>query len=266
MAKQQIIIPFDQEDFIIEGLRQRLDEGHTVRISFGGTSMLPMIDGRKKIYVHLEPLSKEPRVGQIYLFLSDGHCVVHRLMRIEGDCYIFRGDNCIGEERVKREDVLAKLKAVEHSDGRMELCDTTSWHRRSRWVVARRSFVNALCRTFSRHNRRWMRWVYFAFLIILMWAPMGLVGIPLNNFVLGIRLDHILHASVYIPCAFFLMDFNTLCSRRPGFLVWIVGIAIGITTEMVQYILPYRGFDINDLVANFLGVTLGWIIIHFLKK
>ena len=32
-------------------------------------------------------------------------------------------------------------------------------------------------------------------------------------------------------------------------------------TEFGQRLLPYRSFDINDLVANALGASLGWLIV-----
>lgn len=268
MDDRRIIMPNGKGSFIVEEIRQRLEEGHTVRISFGGTSMLPMIDGRTNILVHLEPLQHEPQVGDICLFLFEGQCVIHRLLRVKGEEFVFRGDNCMREEHVRRDAVMARLKAIEYSDGRIESCDTSSWRRRSRRVSIRRTLANGVRRALSRSNRRWMRWVYFALLVILMWAPLGFVGIPLNNFVFGIRLDHLIHASVYIPCAFFLMDYPFASGRRRslGVSVWLVGAVIGILTETVQYMLPYRGFDINDLVANFLGVTIGWLIIRILKK
>lgn len=267
MDSRRIVIPNSAKNFVVEEMRDRLSRGLTVRIAFGGSSMLPLIDGRSDI-IQLEPLCEGMHAGDIYLFLFEGHCVVHRLMRVEGDVMVFRGDNCMREERVGRSDVLARLKVVEHADGSHDDCDSESWHRRSRRVVMKRTLVNHVRILLSCRHRRWMRWLYFAFLLILMWAPMGFAGLPLNNFVLGIRLDHLIHASVYLPCAFFLMDFRFLNrrGRTPGAAVWLVGVAVGVVTESVQYLLPYRGFDINDLVANFLGVTLGWFIIRMLKK
>lgn len=266
MDRSRIVIANSVNSFIVDEMRQRLAEGHTVRIAFGGASMMPLIDGRSDI-IQLEPMTSEIMVGDIYLFIFEGQCVIHRLMRIEGGICVFRGDSCMREEHVCRADVLARLKAVEHDDGTVDYCDSTSWRRRSRRVVLCRTLINGVRTLFSRRQRRWMRWVYFALLLILMWAPMGFMGVPLDNFVFGIRLDHLIHASVYIPCCFFLMDFTFgTARRRPGIWAWLVGIVIGVVTELVQYLLPYRGFDINDLVANFFGVTLGWIIIRLLKK
>ena len=95
-----------------------------------------------------------------------------------------------------------------------------------------------------------------------MWAPLNGIDIPLDNYILGLRADHLLHASVFIPCTLFLMDFyKRLGAHGHKWAVWGTAVAIGLLTEGVQYLLPYRGYDVNDLIANTLGVTLGWLLI-----
>ena len=59
--------------------------------------------------------------------------------------------------------------------------------------------------------------------------------------------------------------------RGPPSPLWLLSCAVGLVTEGGQWILPYRGFDINDMVANFIGVSLGWLALklffsHFRKK
>ena len=267
MADRSLVIPNTVDGFYVDEMRQRFANGDTVRIAFAGSSMLPLIDGTSD-YLLLEPLKSELHPGDIYLFFYDNRCVIHRLLRVEGDALAFRGDNSKSEEHVRRSDVQAHLVGVEHHDGSVSYCDSFSWRFRSRCLLMRRSLNESLRHFFSPRHRAWMRWLYFALLLILMWAPVGGLGVPLNNFVLGIRLDHLLHASVYIPCPFFLMDFAFLMRRRTpwGFPVWLAASLVAVTTESVQYLLPYRGFDINDLVANIFGVTLGWLIVRLLKK
>ena len=267
MSEQRTVLPNTADGFVVAEMRRRLDEGHTVRIAFGGSSMKPLIDGDTDI-IHLEPLPPSLNVGDVYLFFFRGQCVIHRLLKVDGDTLIFRGDNCETTERIGRSDVMARLKAVEHADGSFVDCSSLLWRCRSRHVVCRRSFVNALRSLFPLRRRRWMRWVYFVALLVLMWAPMGFVGVQLDNFVLGIRFDHLLHASVYIPCTFSLCDFRVFRQRasRTGVALLLAAALIGTVTETVQYLLPYRGFDINDLVANFMGVTLGWLLLRLFKK
>lgn len=257
MSQRRLIIPNDADGFIIEELQERLGSGVSVSISFGGDSMLPMIDGNGDV-IELSHVAEDEalRRGEVYLFKYRGRCVVHRLIHFNGDNLIFRGDNCYTTETVFRSDVLARLTAVIHPQGTRISCDDKVWLRRSRCVVLRRNVVNAFLHFFRRDMRRWQSPLYFILLVVLMWAPLNGLELPLDNFIFGIRLDHLLHASVYIPCAFFLMDYFS--HRRPS-LWWFMALLVALTTETVQYLLPYRGFDINDLVANFLGVTVGWI-------
>ena len=42
-------------------------------------------------------------------------------------------------------------------------------------------------------------------------------------------------------------------------------VLIGVLTESVQKFLP-RKFDINDLIANVIGITLGWLVILAVRK
>lgn len=109
--------------------------------------------------------------------------------------------------------------------------------------------------------QHWFFWTYMVFLISLMWLPLGGVDLHMNNFVLGIRIDHLYHATIYLPCVALLMP---LVNRRWK-KAWIISIAIALTTEFGQLALPYRGFDINDLAANIIGVSIGCLFLPFLR-
>lgn len=257
-----ITIENNAQGFIAQELMQRLAAGYVVTMVFGGRSMRPLISGIDE-KVELQPLDAPLQVGDIYLFVHNNHLVVHRLISLKDGQCTFRGDNCHSVEKVDSSAVRARLKTVIKGDGTRISCDSPSWKFRSRCVAFRRTVVNSVFSLFKKRNRLWMRWVYFLLLAILMWAPVGVVGVPLNNFVLGIRLDHLLHASVYIPCTFFLFDFfsKTMPFSRPRTVVLLFGILIGIVTETGQYLLPYRGFDINDLISNALGVSLGFLVV-----
>lgn len=260
---ERLILPNDASSFITAELKERLAQGIVVTMAFGGNSMLPLIDGRNDL-VRLAPLNGELRCGDVYLFVYKGHCVIHRLVRIDGSTLVFRGDNCSGEEHVQRDDVLSRLSAVVHKDGSEESCDTVQWHRKSRRVIRCRTLRNLPYKVFGRQQRRWERWVYIALLLILMWAPVGGLGLELDSYVLYIRLDHLLHASVYVPFVFFLMDFGFGRSRRLV-LQWLLGLLFAAVTETGQLLLFYRGFDSSDLVANFIGVTVGWLLVLLWK-
>ena len=246
---------------VYEMAEERLAAGATVKICFGGESMLPTLS--KTDSVILAPIDGEPRVGDVLFFHYHGMRVVHRLVGREGDYYIMQGDNNYATERVLRSDLLARLQAVERQGGRLDSVDSRQWRRISRWAYVRKMLKNTIIRHFSKEGRRHLRIWYFAVLAFLMWAPLNGLGLPLDNYILGLRADHLLHAAVFLPCALFLKD---LFRRRQNLFAWLSSIGVGLLTEYVQYLLPWRGFDVNDLVANALGVTLGWMLMMIVLR
>lgn len=243
-------------------VEEQLAAGQQVKIALKGTSMLPTLCEEDNIV--LEPLIGEPAIGDVLLFRVNGGHIVHRFIRRENDRYILQGDNNYTTEEVGRDGLLARLVAVERPNGNVIETTSPEWQRISLHALHRKKIKNMVFRWFGRTGRRQLRPWYFAFLAILMWAPLNGIGVPLDNYLLGLRLDHLLHASVFIPCTLFLVDFFGV--HRWKWPVWATAVGVGILTESVQWILPYRGFDINDLVANFLGVTLGWVIILSLRE
>ena len=219
---------------------ERLAAGERVKITLKGTSMQPTLIAGDVLT--LEPLTRDPQVGDVVLFRYGGRHLLHRVVAAEGDCYTMRGDNCLSVEKARRGNIVARLVAVEKHN------------RLKHWTV----------RWLGPKGRRQLRPWYFGGLAFLMWAPLNGVGVPLDNYVLGLRMDHLLHASVFIPCTLFYMDFFR--KRHRGLCIWLVAVATGILTESVQYLLPYRGFDINDIIANFLGISLGWGLLLLVRK
>ena len=215
-------------------VEDQLAAGGQVMIPLVGTSMQPTLCPGDQLT--LSPLTSDPQEGDIVLFRHEGRHLLHRIVAIEGDRYTMRGDNCVSCEVATREDIVARLVAVKKK-------------------ALRHFIVRWLGHTGRKQLRPW----YFVCLAILMWAPMG--GVPLDNYMLGLRLDHLLHASVFIPCTLFIYS-----PSWKKWAVWLTAVGIGVLTESVQALLPYRGFDINDMIANFLGVSLGWIVILITKR
>ncbi|KWW30664.1 MAG: hypothetical protein AUK63_882 [bacterium P3] len=99
----------------------------------------------------------------------------------------------------------------------------------------------------------WLSVVYLSVLLSLMWLPVGGLGIRMDSFVLGIRVDHLYHAAAYLPAVALLQALFRYRLRR----TWLNVMLLSLVTESVQLLLPYRGFDINDLISNLLGVSVG---------
>lgn len=254
----QISLPNSLDNFLLQEMCDRLKSGHTVVMAFGGASMQPLISGHGE-KVKLRPLAdnEECQIGEVYLFFCEGHFIIHRLMRIEDGIHVFRGDNCYKHERVGRDGVLAKLVSIQRSDGTVIDCEGEWWHTMSKRVLRRKNVRQLAVRLFSSDSRRKLAVIYFILLAILMWAPLGGLGIALNNYIFGLRVDHLLHASVYLLCPLFLTDW---LKKRPGKIL-LMAVCVGLFTEFVQMLLPYRGFDVNDLLANCVGNLLGWLAI-----
>lgn len=225
-----------KNEIFFAAVEEQLRAGESVRIILVGTSMSPtLIEGD---VLTLEPVSSTPAIGDIVLFRYRGTHLLHRVVAMDGDAYTMRGDNCIYNENCRLDDIVGRVVEVEKHH--------CLKHIAVRWL--------------GHKGRRQLRPWYFVALAILMWAPINGLGVPLNNYIFGLRADHLLHASVFIPCALFLWDII-----GPKWLVWLAAVAVGLVTESVQWLLPYRGFDVNDLVANTFGVTLGLLAILLLK-
>lgn len=218
-------------------VEERLNAGERVKITLVGTSMQPTLCPGDTLT--LEPLTGDPAVGDVVLFRHHGHHLLHRIVAITDGQYTTRGDNCAAPEHCRRSDIVARMVAVKR----------------------RNPMKNISLRWLGHRGRRQLRPWYFLLLAILMWAPLNGLGLPLDNYILGLRADHLLHASLYIPCALFLMD----PLHRRWWLVWLCAVAIGLLTEGGQYLLPYRGYDVNDLIANTLGATLGWLVLRLAR-
>ena len=99
-------------------------------------------------------------------------------------------------------------------------------------------------------------WGYIAFILLMVVLPLnGFSNFALNNvYVVEVRLDHLLHGILFLPWFFI-----SICIYRlPVWLAIIAGIGLAVAAEGVQYYLPYRAFNINDMISNVIGVML-WL-------
>lgn len=240
-------------------VEEQLKEGQNVRMSLKGTSMLPTLCADDVLT--LKPVAGPVQVGDVVLFRYCGRHIVHRVIACEGDNYTIQGDNCYSTEEVRGSDIIARVVQVEKRGGARLTTDGDEWLRLSRRSLRRKKVKNFVLRWLGRDGRRKLRPWYFVALAILMWAPLNGFDLQLSRYVFGLRADHLLHASVYIPCSLFLMDLF-----KRNWFVWVCAVGVGLFTEGVQWFLPYRGYDVNDLVANVIGVTLGWAVITLYRR
>ena len=103
-------------------------------------------------------------------------------------------------------------------------------------------------------------WLYSLVIVLLVTLPINSAG-ELNNItILHFRGDYFLHALLFVPWAIFYP------AMRSGLLIWLLlGLIFAAACESVQYLLPYRAFNVNDLAANILGIASGWCLFWILK-
>ncbi|MBN1186134.1 MAG: VanZ family protein [Bacteroidales bacterium] len=95
--------------------------------------------------------------------------------------------------------------------------------------------------------------IYLFLIIIQAIAPFG-KSVRLDEiFIFNFRADHIIHVFVFIPWMFFGIKMN---KNLPLWFLW--GILFAAGTECLQYFMPYRSFNISDIIANVIGVALGF--------
>jgi glycopeptide antibiotics resistance protein len=115
-------------------------------------------------------------------------------------------------------------------------------------------------------HTKYLRFIFFSYLTALF----ILAILPLNGssesalvdvFVVNIRLDYLLHSTLFLPWIFlYLLNFRVAGLFDKCIMVG-AGLLMAFATEGVQFFLTYRSYNINDLLANWLGVLSGSFIL-----
>ncbi len=91
-----------------------------------------------------------------------------------------------------------------------------------------------------------------------------------DTFVLSFRLDYIVHFLIFLLWAML-----TRLAYKPHFrqsfsraVLWVAaGLLLAVVSEGLQLFIPYRSFNINDIVANTLAILIGSLLyIHYPDK
>lgn len=131
-----------------------LDEGHTVTLRLRGFSMRPFLeDGRDKA---LLTKAVNPKVGDPVLAeIEPKHFVLHRIISIQGDDVVLRGDGNLGIERCKLGDVKgAVIGFYRKGRNRLDRTDGKKWRTYS-WIWTRLYPIRRYLLAFYR--RIWLR-------------------------------------------------------------------------------------------------------------
>ena len=101
-------------------------------------------------------------------------------------------------------------------------------------------------------------------MLLLSTLPINGTNSILNNtYTLNVRWDYLVHALVYIPLVP-LLSFNK--GKQRTIKIILLSIILAIFLEAIQYIIPWRTFNINDLFSNVLGVGIGFVLMKIVFK
>jgi hypothetical protein len=113
-----------------------LEEGHTVTLRLRGFSMRPFLeDGRDKALL-TKPVG--PKVGDPVLAeIEPKHFVLHRIIQMEGDKVVLRGDGNLGVEHCKTSDIKgAVIGFYRKGRDKLDRTDGRKWKTYS-WIWTR---------------------------------------------------------------------------------------------------------------------------------
>jgi len=101
--------------------------------------------------------------------------------------------------------------------------------------------------------------LYLPTLFLLTAAPIGGLNTTLTHTtVIHLRLDYLLHALMFMPLApLWRLGFP----RHSLWLIILAGLALAVGLESVQYLLPYRAWNVNDAIGNGVGVLFSPLIL-----
>lgn len=120
-------------DVLLSFVIEELKAGHTVTLPLRGRSMRPFLeDGRDKALLQLTDTPKEG--DAVLAEISEGHYVLHRIVKIDGLYVTLRGDGNLSEEYCQLSDIRAKATGF-YRKGRqvLDATDGRKWRIYSWW-------------------------------------------------------------------------------------------------------------------------------------
>jgi glycopeptide antibiotics resistance protein len=98
--------------------------------------------------------------------------------------------------------------------------------------------------------------LYISVVLLLNTLPLELAT-QINDTVWGeFRLDYLTHALIFLPWIFFQFWFRRI-KKRSWFLL---GFVLALLIEGIQYYLPYRSFNMYDVLFNVAGLIMSYLL------
>ena len=108
-------------------------------------------------------------------------------------------------------------------------------------------------------NLRYLIIFYLVIIVVITFMPTPGMNRALNDItVLSFRADYLLHTLFFLP----LVPLWKLCFKEHS--LWVIipaSVLVAVFSEASHYVIPYRSYNINDLIANVLGVLIGAVLL-----
>ena len=102
---------------------------------------------------------------------------------------------------------------------------------------------------------------YCLIIILLVTLPLNSASELVDITIFHFRGDYFFHALIFLPWALFQL------LPKKQWLLWIlIGLLFAACSELIQFFLSYRAFNINDLLANTIGILFGLMIWFLFNK
>ena len=148
---KQLVI---DNNILIPEVIRLINSGHSVTLPLKGYSMRPFLESERDNALLVRV--SNPKVGDPVLAeVAQGRYVLHRIISIDGDDVVLRGDGNMGTERCRLSDIKASVKGF-YRKGRSKLDSTNGmkWKTYS-WLWMRLYPVRRWLLAFHRHV--WLR-------------------------------------------------------------------------------------------------------------
>ena len=104
-------------DIFFAQVISEINAGRSVIFNVKGTSMFPFIRNGKDA-VKLTPVNQQLAQNDVVLFKNKGNYILHRIIKIDRDCFIMQGDGVIkNKEYCKREDIVGVVTHICRNNG-----------------------------------------------------------------------------------------------------------------------------------------------------
>ena len=146
-----------RNDIFFAEVERRINDGQSVTIPVKGYSMRPMMRSEKDKVILTAHSDKAIKQGAVMLFRHNGHHIMHRIVKIEGQNITFAGDgNYNKTEQATKDDIVAVVTAIIRSSGRTISLDSRKWRIYSTLWLALPKIVRRFILGLTNKLRLWI--------------------------------------------------------------------------------------------------------------